>query len=163
MSYCSNCGTELEAGANFCPGCGAAVGKGKRQSGSRASHLTDTEYSDKPTENAVRRGVTNAKFNEQMSSVLIYEIIAVAVAIGLITESWWWGGGAFLGLIVLVSIPSTGMIISMLFGVAWGAVGYFVGGALFGESASWVIAGIAGLCGYGANEAGRQYLEDLGT
>ena len=44
-----------------------------------------------------------------------------------------------------------------------GWLGYFVGGALFGESASWVIAGIAGLCGYGANEAGRQYLEDLGT
>lgn len=33
MSYCSNCGTKLKDGANFCPQCGAAVPNNLRQGG----------------------------------------------------------------------------------------------------------------------------------
>ena len=61
MPYCSNCGTELEAGTKFCPSCGTAVGRRRRTSNARPqiSQFADTE--EQSTEDAVRRGVTNAK------------------------------------------------------------------------------------------------------
>ena len=87
----------------------------------------------------------------------------IAIAIGYATKSWWWGGGTFLGLLFLSMIPSIGVVMCYLFGAAWGVIGYYLGDLLFGNDAAWVIGIIAALCGIGANLAGRQYFEDIGT
>lgn len=163
MPYCSNCGTELDVGTKFCPNCGNAVsGRRKRRSSQpKLTQFADTE--EQSTEDAVRRGVTNANFNEKVSDILVYEIVAVAFAIGYFTKSWWWGGGTLLALFILSMIPSTGVILCYIFGIAWGVVGYYLGNLLFGNDAAWVIGIFAALCGIGANLAGRQYYEDIGT
>lgn len=163
MSYCSNCGAELDNGTKFCPSCGTAVGRRKRSRNAQPQISQLAETQEQSTEDAVRRGMTNAKFNDEMSDVLAYEVTAVALGIGYLTKSWWWGGGTFLALLVLAMIPSTGTILCYIFGIAWGAIGYFLGEWLFGNDAAWVIGIIAALCGIGANLAGRQHFEDIGT
>ena len=51
----------------------------------------------------------------------------------------------------------------MIFGLAWGVVGYWLGSVVIGDSsAGWVMGVIAALAGIGANMAGSQYLNDLG-
>ncbi len=47
----------------------------------------------------VRKGVTNAKFNEEQSNILFIEIGILSILIGLMSTSWWAFGGSFLGLI----------------------------------------------------------------
>lgn len=164
MSYCSNCGTELDAGAKFCPNCGNAVSrKGQaRSSQPQLAKFSDTQE-EQSTEDAVRRGMTNAKFNEKVSDILSFEITIVAFGIGFLTKSWWWGGGTFLALMILTIIPTIGTILCYIFGTAWGVIGYFLGGLIFGSEASWVIGIIVGLCGIGFNLAARQHFEDIGT
>ena len=159
MPYCSNCGTELNEGTKFCPECGTAVSRKRRMR--QLSRFADTEPREQSTEDAVRRGMTNAKFNEEMSSVFVVEVLIVAIVIGVAASSWWWFGGTLLGLIALSSIPSIGTVICYVFGFAWGFIGYYIGTLFFGESAGWVIGAVAGLCGIGVNLAGRQYFEDL--
>lgn len=163
MPYCSNCGCELDAGTKFCPNCGNAV-SGRRKRRSSQPKLTQFAYTEEQsTEDAVRRGVTNAKFNDEMSNVFGAEVGIIAVVIGFAMKSWWWGGGTFLVFFILSFIPTIATIMCYIFGIAWGVIGYFLGGWLFGNDAAWVIAIIAGLCGIGANLASRQYLEDIGT
>lgn len=160
MAFCSKCGTKLEIGDRFCPDCGEAVTR-KRQS--EVSKLADSQSTGQSTEDAVRRGMTNAKFNEEMSNVLGYEVSFIAISIGLLTKSWWWGGGTFLALMILTWIPSTGKILCVILGIAWGVIGYYAGNYFFSADAGWVIGIILGLCGIGANLAGRQHLEDIGN
>ena len=163
MPYCSNCGTELDAGTKFCPSCGTAVGrrKGTRKARPQISHFSETQ--EQSTEDAVRRGVTNAKFNDKYSDVLGMEVSIISVAIGFAMKSWWWGGGTFLALFILSFIPSIATIMCYVFGIAWGVLGYFLGDWLVGNDAAWVIGIGAALCGIGANLASKQYLEDIGT
>lgn|GEM_PF-897628 len=160
MAFCSKCGTKLEIGDRFCPDCGEAVTR-KRQS--EVSTLADSQSTEQSTEDAVRRGMTNAKFNEEMSNVLGYEVSFIAISIGLLTKSWWWGGGTFLALMILTWIPSTGKILCVILGIAWGVIGYYAGNYFFSADAGWGIGIILGLCGIGANLAGRQHLEDIGN
>ena len=160
MAFCSKCGTKLEIGDRFCPDCGEAVTR-KRQS--EVLILADSQSTGQSTEDAVRRGMTNAKFNEEMSNVLGYEVSFIAISIGLLTKSWWWGGGTFLALMILTWIPSTGKILCVILGIAWGVIGYYAGNYFFSADAGWVIGIILGLCGIGANLAGRQHLEDIGN
>lgn len=160
MAFCSNCGTKLEKGDKFCPDCGEEVTRKRR---AEVSPLADSQSIGQSTEDAVRRGMTNAKFNEQMSDFLGIEISSIAVAIGFLTKSWWWGGGTFLALLILTIIPSTGKILCVILGLAWGVIGYFVGDFFFGADAGWVIGIILGICGIGVNLAGRQHFEDIGN
>ncbi len=37
----------------------------------------------------VRKGVTNAKFNEEQSNILFIEIGILSILIGLMSKSWW--------------------------------------------------------------------------
>lgn len=164
MQYCSNCGKELSNGVKFCPGCGTVVQR-KRQHRKSQLHIAPLVESSRgqSTEEVVRRGMTNAKFNEKVSGLFGGEVGAISVAIGLYMDSWWWGGGTFLLLLFLSIIPSIGTIMCYIFGIAWGVIGYFVGSFLFEDSAGYVIGIIVALCGIGLNLASNQYLNDIGT
>ena len=105
--------------------------------------------------------MTNARFNEKMSNVLAGEVLIVSIALGIANSSWWWFGGTLLGFIILASLPLASTLLCYAFGIVWGVIGYYIGMILFGESAGWVIGGIAGMCGIFANLASKQYYDDL--
>ena len=58
-----------------------------------------------------RAEFTQAKFNDDDSSLVIFEIIVIAIAFGIEMQRWWWGGGIFLGgMVVIVTL-----VINILF------------------------------------------------
>ena len=48
----------------------------------------------------VRKGVSNAHFNEEQSSIFIIEVFVISIVAGLYYSSWWVFGGVLLGLII---------------------------------------------------------------
>ena len=67
---------------------------------------------------STRAGFTQAKFNDDASSLVIFEIIVIAVAFGFGMQSWWWGGGIFLGGVIVMVTP----ILNILFCIAMTAL-----------------------------------------
>ena len=168
MAFCSNCGAEIVKGVKFCPSCGASLSTGgasrksnARKSNGRTSSLVNNQPAEQSIEDSVRRATTQYDYNKKMSNLYAYEVSAIACAAGAFTDSLWVAVGVFLGLIVLLMIPAVSAAFCFILGIAWGVVGYIVGGYIFGSSASLPIAIAAAIAGLGANLAGRQYFEDL--
>ncbi|MEL9552690.1 hypothetical protein J4X41_24570, partial [Escherichia coli] len=89
----------------------------------------------------VRKGVTNAKFNEEQSNILFIEIGILSILIGLMSKSWWAFGGSFLGLIFSLRIKFLAIPLMIVFSLVWGAIGYSIG-ALFESTAASIVLGI---------------------
>lgn len=110
----------------------------------------------------IRKGFVNAKFNEENSGILIFEIAALAVAVGLWMHSWWWGGGTLLGLLIALQISFLAIILVISLSVVWGVIGYGIGIWLFqSQSAEIVLAIIGLLAGLGAHLSGLAWLRDI--
>ena len=110
----------------------------------------------------VRKGVTNAVFNEEAFGKLAIQMFALSVFLGIYTESWFIFAFVLIGLIaVFVLFRSLAFIIVVGFSLGWGYIGYLIG-SLFGLEASIVLGILALLVGLGTNWAGLEYAEDLG-
>ena len=70
--------------------------------------------------NDVRKGMTNAQFNEKQSGILMTEIFIIAVVCGLYFTSWWVFGGVLLGLLIGLFIPQVAIPFIILLSVGWG-------------------------------------------
>ncbi|MBW1650642.1 MAG: hypothetical protein JRJ44_08230 [Deltaproteobacteria bacterium] len=111
----------------------------------------------------VRKGITNAKFNEENSKILFGEIAIISILVGVGAQSWWWGGGIFLGLIVTLSIKPLAFVLMLLFSISWGVVGYGIGN-LFGSIGAMVVLAILGfLIGAGVHFSALEWSEDIGA
>ncbi|EER8911877.1 TPA: hypothetical protein ACNCEW_003490 [Escherichia coli] len=109
----------------------------------------------------VRKGVTNAKFNEEQSNILFIEIGILSILIGLMSKSWWAFGGSFLGLIFSLRIKFLAIPLMIVFSLVWGAIGYSIG-ALFESTAASIVLGIiAFLSGLGTHLAAVQWANDI--
>ncbi len=86
----------------------------------------------------VRKGITNAEFNEDKSNILFFEFVVIAVVVGLITRSWWWGGGLFLGLSTAIFIKPLAIVLVAVLSIGWGAIGYGIG-SLFESTGAAVV------------------------
>ncbi len=112
--------------------------------------------------NEVRRGVTQANFNQQYGGILLFEIFVVAIFAGSYFSSWVVGGGIFLGGFVLVAVDHRfAMALGVALGLSWGITGWFIGTMFDDKAASFVLAIIFVLMGVGANNASANWLRDL--
>lgn len=110
----------------------------------------------------VRKGVTNAKFNEEQSNVLMIEIMIISIGFGLFTQSWWGFGGILIALMMSMHIPFIAIPLMVVLSVGWGIIGYGIG-SLFGSTgASVVMGGIAFLAGIGTHMAALEWVKDIG-
>ena len=110
-----------------------------------------------------RAGFSQAKLNDQASSLVIFEIIVIAVAFGIALQSWWWGGGIFLGGLFVISTPILNIIFCLMMTFAWAVVGYQIGDELGQEGANIVISIIFGLISLGAHLGAIQWAEDIAS
>lgn len=110
----------------------------------------------------VRKGVTNANFNEEMSGFLMGEIFLLSVMIGLYFQSWIAFGLVFLGLIVALFIKTLAMILIVGFSIAWGVLGWALGSLFDSTGASITIAVIAFIASFGGNLAALEWARDIG-
>ena len=111
----------------------------------------------------VRASITQAKFNEESVNTLFAEIAIAAIALGLLTKSWWIFGIAFVGLILGLRFRKFAVILCIIFSLCWGVAGYFVGALFSSLSASIVLAIIGLLAGLGGNFAAIEWVRDMGN
>ena len=71
---------------------------------------------------SIRKGVTQAQFNEEASDFLYSEIFIIAIALGLYFQSWYVGGGTMVGLIIAFHIKTLNLFIAFLFSICWSVI-----------------------------------------
>ncbi|WP_217511854.1 hypothetical protein [Vibrio metschnikovii] len=112
--------------------------------------------------NEVRKGVTNAKFNEEQSGILFGEMTIISIVIGLYAQSWWIFGITLAGLIIALFIPIIAIPLMVVLSIGWGIIGYGIG-ALFGSTGASVVIGIIGfVAGIGVHFSALQWAKDIG-
>jgi hypothetical protein len=111
----------------------------------------------------IRRGVTQASYNESMSGFFMLQVFCIAVALGIYYESWWVFGGTLLGLIFGVSTSAfIGAILAIGLGIGWGYVTYHIMDTFgAGSDATWVVTILVTLGTMGANFAGVEWTQDV--
>ena len=114
------------------------------------------------SENDVRKGIVNARFNEENSGVLALEIVMISIVSGLVMQSWWWAGGMFFGLFIALLIKPLAYFLMILLSLFWGGVGFILG-CLIGSTGAMVVLSLLGLVvGLGTHFSALQYFQDLG-
>ena len=109
----------------------------------------------------VRRGVTQAKFNDKNINILSVEIFIIAVIFGVGYESWIVFGGVFLGLIYGMKIKPLAIVFCYLFGIIWGIIGYIIG-MFIGSHGASISLGIIGLIvGIKTHLSAIEWVKDL--
>ena len=111
----------------------------------------------------VEAGFTQAKFNDDASSFVIFEILVIAVAFGIGMQSWWWGGGIFLGGMIVMVTPILNILFCIAMTAAWAVAGFHIGETIDQEGANYVIAILAGLISLGAHLGAIEWAEDMGA
>lgn len=156
---CPYCGEEILAEAKKCKHCGEWLDKSITEN--QPAEQNEETSKNSPMSSDVRKGVTQAQVNEENSSILIGEILIVAVIIGLYMESWWWFGGSLLGLIGILYVPFLGSFLCIALSAIWGLIGYVVGETFFSQNAAWVLGILAFICGIGIHFSGKTWANDL--
>ncbi|ART82033.1 hypothetical protein CBP31_04850 [Oceanisphaera profunda] len=110
----------------------------------------------------VRKGITKAQFNEDNANILFAEIGITAIAVGVYFQSWFWGGGVLLALMICLFIKQIAILLILVFSVGWAVAGYFIGGIFESSQASIVLAILGFLCGLGANISALEWTKDIG-
>jgi len=82
----------------------------------------------------IRKGVTQAKFNDDASSFVIFEVLFLSIIFGVIFESWWIFGGMFFGLLIGLFIPGLNLIISLFVSFCWGGIASIISAFFFIEN-----------------------------
>ena len=72
---------------------------------------------------STRKGVTQAKFNEDASNVIYAEILIISGIMGFSFSSWYVLGSMLIGLIICLNIPILNIIMSLFLSVLWAPVG----------------------------------------
>ena len=110
-----------------------------------------------------RAGFTQAQFNDDASSLVIFEVLLIAVAFGVGIQSWWWGGGIFLGGMIVMVTPILNILFCLAMTAAWAVAGFHIGEAIGQDGANYVIAIIVALVSLGAHLGAIEWAEDMGA
>lgn len=102
-------------------------------------------------QNEVRRGVAQAKRNDDLASWFFIEVGIVSIALGLLSSSWIVFGLTAIVLIVGMNFKQTAMIIGILLTIMWIFIGWKIGAAFGSASASVVISVIFALISIGVH------------
>jgi hypothetical protein len=124
---------------------------------------------------AVRRGMTKAKFNENVSKLIFFEVLVITIFVGVGFKSFLaFFIAVFIG-IVLMNIKTSAFVLMYLFSTFWmlaaAQIGYLLCGGQFANMGNYVSAWIGGLivaalgfcCAFGIHTAGLQYYEDINS
>jgi len=121
----------------------------------------------------VRKGFTQAQFNDDAFSFIAIEILLVSAIVGWEAgKNWYVFGGLFIGLLICMYIPVINMIMSFSLSLLWGlAVGRLLGGEqiehlssiseLLDYPSSLVVGGLVFLMTLGAHGGAIEYGRDL--
>lgn len=115
----------------------------------------------------VRKGVTEAKFNESQSGLIFMEHFIASVLVGVICHmhfhkwGWWAFGGAYIGGFILLMVPFFANLFSLACSIGWGYLGYLIGMAFKSFPAAMVLAFLFFLVSMGMHLAGMRWMHDM--
>jgi hypothetical protein len=113
--------------------------------------------------NEVRKGITQARFNEDASNMLFGEIFLVSIVCGFYWSSWWVFGLISIGLVISLMIKPLAIILAILLSIGWAIIGYGIGVFFDSSSGSIVLAILGLLAGLGAHISALTWVEDINT
>ena len=151
MPYCTNCGEKYNDNDKYCGKCGIEI-----------IVVPNTVQDLEKPSHSVRKGMTNAKFNEEASNFLIWQISAISIFLGIYLSSWIIFGAVLVGLIIALQFKELALIICILLSIGAAVTGYFIGFLFESIPASIIIAILFFMSSLGYNLAGLQWANDLG-
>ena len=151
--FCGKCGTEASKDASFCHKCGAphvALNSGGTPVPKAAEDLQV---------DAVRKGIIQAKKDEETPSMLFGEVIIFAAGFGYFLKSWWVFGGLFVGLSIALAIPPLVGLTFFILSLGWGYGGYLLGEDFDSNSASYVLAALGFLFSLAVHSTIKEWMK----
>lgn len=88
--------------------------------------LMDSDDESRQAVDQIRRGINEAGVDDVCIGIVAVQIFAIAVVMGLRTESWWVGLGLFIGLMIAMSVPFLRTAIAILMPVTIAFVFYWL-------------------------------------
>lgn len=110
---------------------------------------------------SVRKGIVNAKINEESAEILYVEIGIISIILGLVTQSWWWWAGTFFGLIFALQIKPIAFILIIALSSVWGVIGYCIGSVIGSQGAMEVISLTGFIVGIGVHLSALEWVQDI--
>jgi len=138
---CTECNNEVSDKASSCPKCGSPI-----------QHSKIEEQ---------RAAVSQSNLSQDLSGPFMFQILLVAIAIGVYKESWLVFGGIFLGLMLVLMIPVIGKIVGVALACAFGAIGYTLGTDWWGQEAGYVVGAFFFIVSIAASLGGIEYMNDI--
>ena len=134
---------------------------------------------------STRKGVTQAKFNDEAANFIFGEIFILSGAVGFYHSDWYIFGGMIIGLIVCMFIPVMNILMGVVLSCLWALISATVVslfqeveildleildssnflsflGSIFSTPASQVISGILFLSGLGLHLGAIEWTRDVG-
>jgi hypothetical protein len=108
----------------------------------------------------VRAGIAQAKENEAATLLPAFELMVLAVCVGIWLHSWTWGIAAYLAAGAAFCAKPLRPVFALVFSVMWAYVALLLGRSL-GTGAGILLAGVAFLASLGAHLAAGQHVDDL--
>lgn len=113
------------------------------------------------SEDAVRRGVSQAHEDHRFRNVLGVEMLVLAGLIGFAQHSWWVFGGVFLVLAVCLRYRALAVAMCVCFSLFWGTIAYFIVLGLFSSIAAGVVISIfAFLASYAVHSSSSRWMRN---
>lgn len=109
----------------------------------------------------VRKGVTNAKFNDSASSLFFAEIFILSVIIGAINQSWGVFGVTFIVIFVMSMIRQLMIILMVILTITWSILGLSLGMMLGGWVAAVSFGVIALAASAGIHMGAYEWTQDM--
>ncbi|TES56155.1 hypothetical protein E2L07_05565 [Halalkalibacterium halodurans] len=111
----------------------------------------------------VRKGNTQAQFNDSAANFLFGECFVVAIIAGLATFNWAVFGLVLLALLVTTWFRKGAIILTIIFSICWTLIGFAIGAALGGPIAGIVFAIIALLVSAGTHIGAIEWMDDMAS
>lgn len=127
---------------------------------------------------ATRKGVTQARFNDEAANIIFGEIFILSVVVGIYFNNWYIFGGMIIGFVVCMFIPVINILMGIVLSTSWALIGAAVvcflkdidipdpSNALefldlvLNNPASQVVAGIIFLSSLGAHLSTIEWIRD---
>jgi len=135
----------------------------------------DHFVNDLPISIAIRKGMTKAQFNSNVSNILVWELIIISVLVGVGFHSILAFFICFFVSIILLGIKTSAFVLIYLLCVFWmmaaAMIGYLLCGGHFATMGNYVSAWIGGFivailgfsCAWTIHTSGLQYMQDIGS
>jgi len=104
---------------------------------------------------------TQSKQNEGAFTLVMLEIIMFAIAVGVFNSSWIWGGATFFLAMLLMSTAHASKAVPPLAAIAWGYIGYVIGGFFGSTNAAAMMGLLFAAISYGLHLQALEHFIDL--